>query len=65
MCSYANWKPSFLLFIIERKIENKKLVGKKRFPLFLLRMYVFCLCVCVFVCLSVIALQTSSFDIGV
>ena len=34
---------------------------KKRFPQFLLSMYVFC----VFVCLSVIALQTSSFDIGV
>ena len=71
----VNFIPSCLKFfgnrlfnfqtITERKIENKKLGGKKRFPQFLLSMYVFCLCVCVFVCLSVIALQTSSFDIGV
>ena len=63
------WKPSFFYVqtIREIKIENKKLGGKKRFPQFLLSMYVFCLCVClcvcVFVCLSVI--ETSSFDIGV
>ena len=40
---------------------------KKRFPQFLLSMYVclcVCVCVCLFVCLSVIALQTSSFTIG-
>ena len=39
--------------ITERKIENKKLGGggTKRFPLFLLNMYVFfCVFVCVFVC---------------
>ena len=42
--------------IRERKIENK-FGGKKRFPLFLLNIYV-----CVFVCLC--ALQTSSFKIG-
>ena len=35
-----------------RKIENKKFGRKKRFPQFLLCMYV-CVCVCVFVCLFV------------
>ena len=57
---------AFLNFqtIRERKIENKKIASKKGFLLFLLSMYVF-LCVCVFVvCSSVIALQTSSFNIG-
>ena len=43
---------AFLNFqtIRERKIENKKIDGKKGFPLFLLSMYVFCLSVCLFVC---------------
>ena len=46
-----------------RKIENKKFGRKKRFPQFLLCMYV-CVCVCLCVCLSVGGLQTSSFNIG-
>ena len=48
--------------ITEKMIENKALGGKKRFPQFLLGMYVF-LCLCV--CLSVIDLQTSSLNIEV
>ena len=47
----------------ERKIENKKFGRKKRFPQFLLCMYV-CVCIYLCVCLSVRALQTSSFNIG-
>ena len=43
-----------------KKYKIKNLAVKKGFPQFLLSMYV-CLCVC----LSVIALQTSSFNIGV
>ena len=56
-CLYIGNRLFYFQTITERKIENKKLGGKKRFPQFLLSMYVFCL--------SVIALQTSSFDIGV
>jgi hypothetical protein len=51
----------------ERKIDNKKFGRKKRFPQFLLCMYVcvyVCVYVCLCVCLSVRALQTSSFNIG-
>ena len=47
----------------ERKIDNKTLGRKKRFPQFLLCMYV-CVYVYMCVCLSVRALQTSSFNIG-
>ena len=59
------WKPPFFLSNYWRKNNRKlkKLSGKKRFPLFLLSMYVF-FCFFLFVCLSVIALQTSSFNIG-
>ena len=39
--------------ITEKKIEYKKLGGRKRFPQFLLSMYVFCMCVCVCVCVFV------------
>ena len=49
--------------IREIKIENRKLGGKKRVSS-VFTQYV-CLCVCVCVCLSVIALQTSPFNIGV
>ena len=51
----------------DRKIDNKKIGRKKRFPQFLLCMYVcvyVCVYVCLCVCLSVRALQTSSFNIG-
>ena len=53
--STSFWKPSFLTFrLLQKKIEyRKKLGGKKRFPQFLLSMYVFCMCVCVCVCVFV------------
>ena len=50
--------------IREIRIENKKTWRlKKRFPQFLLSMYV-CVCVYMCVCLSVGALHTSSLNVG-
>ena len=59
------WKPSYLLSSYYRKKNRriKKSAVKKRFPQFLLCMYVF-LCIYLCVCLSVAILQTSSFNIG-
>ena len=61
-----NWKPSFFYVQTDRetKIENKKCGFKKRFLQFLLSMYVFCVFVCLCVCLSVITLQSTTFKIG-
>ena len=49
--------------LFKQKFKVKKFEDKKRFPQFLICMYVF-LYVCLCVCLSVFALETSIFNIG-